>query len=85
MNLRLSEEERLIKETVSRFVKAEVLPLELQFLKQKEPFPPPGDPPARDLAPELRNVLVEKAKASGIGPSIYRMNQEKHILARLAG
>lgn len=66
MNLRLSEEERLIKETVSRFVKAEVLPLELQFLKQKEPFPPPGDPPARDLAPELRNVLVEKAKASGI-------------------
>jgi alkylation response protein AidB-like acyl-CoA dehydrogenase len=66
MNLRLSEEERLIKETVSRFVKAEVLPLEFPLLKQKEPFLPPGDPPTRELAPELRKLLVEKAKASGI-------------------
>jgi alkylation response protein AidB-like acyl-CoA dehydrogenase len=66
MNLRLSEEERLIKATVSRFVKAEILPLEVSLLKQKEPFLPPGDPPARELTPELRKALVEKAKASGI-------------------
>ena len=66
MNLRLSEEERLIKETISRFVKTEMLPLELPLLKQKEPFLPPGDPPARELAPELRKALLEKAKASGI-------------------
>lgn len=66
MDFKLSEEERLLKNTAAQFVDRELLKLEGAFLKQKEPFLPPGDPPRRDLDRELRNRLVEKAKAVGL-------------------
>ena len=66
MDLRLSEEERLIRETAAQFVARELMPQEGSFLKQKEPFLSPGDPPRRDLDREIRKSLVEKAKRVGL-------------------
>src|SRR5713226_3417857 len=66
MDFKLTEEEKLISRTAAQFVEKELLPLEGAFLKQKEPFLPPGDPPLRDLDPELRKNLVQKAKRIGL-------------------
>jgi alkylation response protein AidB-like acyl-CoA dehydrogenase len=66
MDLRLSEEERLIRDTAAQFVAKELLSHEGSFLKQKEPFLLPGDPPRRNLAGEIRKSLVEKAKQVGL-------------------
>lgn len=66
MNLKLTEEEKLIKDMAARFAKSELLPLEGSFLKQKAPFLPPGDPPTRVLDAALGKGLGEKARMSGI-------------------
>ncbi len=66
MDLRLSEEERLIRHTAAQFVAKELMSREGAFLKQKEAFVPPGDPPRRELDPEIRNSLVQKAKRIGL-------------------
>ncbi len=66
MDLKLSEEEKLLKDTAAQFVQRELLHLEGSFLKQKEPFLPPGDPPRRELEPDLRRTLIEKAKKVGL-------------------
>src|ERR1051326_930202 len=66
MDLRLSEEERLIRDTAAQFVAKELLSREGAFLKQKEPFVPPGDPPRRMLDGEIEKTLVEKAKRIGL-------------------
>ena len=55
MDLTLTDEQTLLVETVRRFVREEILPLELQL-----------DPDADELAPEDRERLVEKTKAMGL-------------------
>ena len=66
MDLRLSEEERLIRDTAAQFVARELMSQEGSFLKQKEPFLPPGDAPRRDLDGDVRKSLIEKAKRVGL-------------------
>ncbi|HEY2989375.1 MAG TPA: acyl-CoA dehydrogenase family protein [Candidatus Binatia bacterium] len=66
MDLRLSEEERLIRDTAARFVAQELKSREGSFLKQKEAFLPPGDPRRRDLDRDLKKSLVEKAQRAGL-------------------
>lgn len=66
MDLRLSEEERLIRDTAAQFVAKELLSREGAFLKQKEPFVPPGDPRRRMLDGEIEKSLVETAKRIGL-------------------
>jgi acyl-CoA dehydrogenase len=66
MDLRLTEEEKLVQRTAAQFVERELLSLEGAFLKQREPFLPPGDPPRRDLDDAIRQALVEKAKRVGL-------------------
>jgi alkylation response protein AidB-like acyl-CoA dehydrogenase len=55
MNLELSEEQRLIVDIVRRFVREEIVPLELEL-----------DPDADELPPEVRAPLVAKTKAMGL-------------------
>ena len=55
MNLELSEEQRLIVDIVRRFVRDEIVPLELDL-----------DPDADELPPEVRAPLVAKTKAMGL-------------------
>lgn len=65
MDLKLSEEENLLRNAAAQFVQKELLNIEGSFLKQKEPFLPPGDPPRRELDPVVRKTLIEKAKKVG--------------------
>jgi acyl-CoA dehydrogenase len=62
MDLRLSEEERLIKATAARFVDREMIAREGDYLRQTQPFLPPGDPPRRDLDPQVRTELTSRAR-----------------------
>src|ERR1051326_8324521 len=66
MDLRLSDEERLIRETAAQFVAKELLSREGAFLKQKDPVVPPGDPRRRMLDGEIEKSLIEKAKRTGL-------------------
>jgi acyl-CoA dehydrogenase len=66
MDLTLSEEERLIRDTAAQFVAKELLSREGAFLKQKEPFVPPGDPRRRTLDGDIEKSLIEKAKRIGL-------------------
>jgi acyl-CoA dehydrogenase len=66
MDLRLTEEEKLVQRTAAQFVERELFPLEGAFLKQKEPFLSPGDPPRRDLDAAIKENLVGKAKGVGL-------------------
>ena len=66
MDFRLSEEEKLIKDTAAQFVNRELLSREGAYLKQKELFLPPGDPPRRELDPEVRKTLGERARSIGL-------------------
>src|SRR5689334_23139372 len=66
MDLRLSEEERLFRDTAARFVAQELIAREGAFLKQKEPFIPPGDPARRTLDDAIEKSLSEKAKGIGL-------------------
>ncbi len=66
MDLLLTEEERLIRDTAARFVAQELIPREGAFLRQKEPFVPPGDPARRTLDGALEKSLIEKAKDIGL-------------------
>ncbi len=66
MDLRLSEEERLIRDTAAQFVAKELLSREGAFLKQREPFIPPGDPRRRTLDSEIEKSLLEKARRVGL-------------------
>ena len=42
MDLKLTDEEKLIKETAAQFVDKELVSREVAYLKQAEPFLPPG-------------------------------------------
>jgi acyl-CoA dehydrogenase len=66
VDLRLSEEERLIRDTAAQFVAKELLSREGAFLKQKEPFVPPGDPRTRMLDGDSEKSLIAKAKRIGL-------------------
>jgi len=66
MDLKLSEEEKLIRDTAAQFVARELLAREGAYLKQEELFLPPGDPPRRVLDPKIREVLVERAQQIGL-------------------
>ena len=62
----MNEEERLIRDTAARFVAKELMSQEGSFLKQREAFLAPGDPPRRELDQGIRKSLVEKAKRVGL-------------------
>ncbi len=66
MDLRLTNEENLIRRTAAQFVNKELIPREGDYLKQKELFLPPGDPPRRDLDNETRATLNRTARRIGL-------------------
>ena len=66
MDFKLTEEQKLIQNTAAQFVKRELLSREGAYLKQEELFLPPGDPPQRELDPEIREVLVRRARQVGL-------------------
>lgn len=66
MDLRLSEEEKLIQNTAAQFVRRELLPREGEYLRQRESFLPPGDPRRRELDPETHQNLVRMAQRVGL-------------------
>jgi acyl-CoA dehydrogenase len=66
MDLKLTEEERLIKDTAAQFVERELLAREGEYLKQREPFLPPGAPARRELDADLRHQLTERARRVGL-------------------
>ncbi|HSE89914.1 MAG TPA: hypothetical protein VLJ79_27135, partial [Candidatus Binatia bacterium] len=65
MDFKLTEEQKLIQNTAAQFVMRELLPREGAFLKQEELFLLPGDPPRRELDPDIREVLVRRARQAG--------------------
>jgi acyl-CoA dehydrogenase len=66
MDLKLSEEEKLIRETAAQFVARELLAREGVYLKQQGHFLPPGDPPRRELDAKTRRALAERAQQIGL-------------------
>jgi acyl-CoA dehydrogenase len=66
MDFKLTEEEKLIRNTAAQFVQRELLPREGGYLKQEELFLPPGDPARRALDPDVHEALVERAKQVGL-------------------
>lgn len=66
MDLQLTEEERLIKDTAARFVDQELMPREGVYLRQTQPFLPPGAPARRELSPEGLSQLNIAARAAGL-------------------
>ena len=66
MDLNLTEEQKLIKNTAAQFVERELLIHEGAYLKQKELFLPPGDPERRELDSEIREMLAKRAREVGL-------------------
>jgi acyl-CoA dehydrogenase len=66
MDLNLTEEQKLIKNTAAQFVERELLTNEGAYLKQKELFLPPGDPERRELDFEIRQTLAKRAREVGL-------------------
>jgi len=66
MDFKLTEEQKLIQNTAAQFVKRELLTREGAYLKQEELFLPPGDPPRRQLDPDIREALIGRAKQVGL-------------------
>jgi len=66
MDLKLTEEEKLIKDTAAQFVDRELVAREGAYLRQARPFLPPGDPVRRALEPGIRDELVRRARQIGL-------------------
>jgi acyl-CoA dehydrogenase len=66
MDFRLSDEEKLIRETAAQFVRREMMTRERDYLRQEELFLPPGDPPRRELDPEAYDSLAKIARRIGL-------------------
>jgi acyl-CoA dehydrogenase len=66
MDLSLSEEEKLIKETAAQFVDKELIAREGGYLKQREHFLPPGAPERRLLEAGAKKELMRKAREVGL-------------------
>lgn len=66
MDLQLTEEETLVKETAARFVDRELIAREGVYLKQALPFLAPGAPERRVLDATVAAELTDKARATGL-------------------
>jgi len=66
MDLKLSEEEKLVKKTAAEFVDRELIAREGDYLKQTEPFLPPGAPARRELNSGVKADLIQRARAVGL-------------------
>jgi len=66
MDLKLTEEENLIKDTAAQFVDKELIAREGVYLRQPAPFLAPGSPPRRELDPATRAELTERARQVGL-------------------
>jgi alkylation response protein AidB-like acyl-CoA dehydrogenase len=66
MDLKLSEEERLVKDTAAQFVDKELIAREGDYLRQAAPFLPPGAPARRDLDPQFAQQLTARAREVGL-------------------
>jgi alkylation response protein AidB-like acyl-CoA dehydrogenase len=66
MDFRLTEEEKLIQSTAAQFVKKELLTREGDYLRQRELFLPPGDPPRRQIDAQVQQTLVSIAQRLGL-------------------
>ena len=66
MDFKLSEEEKLIHDTAAQFVRREMLTRERDYLRQEELFLAPGDPPRRDIDPEVYDLLAKIARRIGL-------------------
>jgi len=66
MDYRLTEEEKLIRDTAARFVDRELVARERDYLRQEELFLPPGAPPLRALDPEVAATLAQLAHRVGL-------------------
>ena len=56
MDFRLTEEEKLIRDTAAQFVQRELVARERDFLRQEKLFLPPGAPPLREMTPRSRRL-----------------------------
>lgn len=66
MDLQLTDEEKLIKETAAQFVDKELIAREGAYLKQAQPFLPPGAPERRELDAGIVTELTNKAREVGL-------------------
>ncbi len=66
MEFKLTEEERLIRDTAAQFVQRELVGRERDFLLQEELFLPPGAPPLRTLDPVVKATLTKIARRIGL-------------------
>jgi acyl-CoA dehydrogenase len=66
MDLRLTEEEKLIKNLAAQFVDKELIAREGGYLTQTAPFLPPGAPAVRELDSGIRSELIERARQTGL-------------------
>src|SRR5262245_7909849 len=66
MDLKLSEEEKLIQKTAAEFVDKELVAREGVYLRQPAPFLPPGAPTRRELDAATRTELTERARQVGL-------------------
>ena len=66
MDLKLTEEEKLIRATAAQFVSRELMTREGDYLRQKELFLPPGDPARRELDSATREALGRRARQIGL-------------------
>jgi acyl-CoA dehydrogenase len=66
MDLRLTEEEKLIKNLAAQFVDNELMAREGAYLMQSAPFLPPGAPAVRELDSNIRSELTERARQIGL-------------------
>lgn len=66
MDFTLSEEEKLIQSAAAQFVRKELLTREGDYLRQRELFLPPGDPPRRQLDAAAQQTLTGIAQRLGL-------------------
>ena len=66
MDLKLTEEQKLINDSAAQFVDRELIAREGAYLRQGQPFLPPGGPARRDLEPGIRQELVQRARQIGL-------------------
>jgi len=66
MDLKLTEEEKLIKDTAAQFVDKELIAREGDYLRQQAPFLPPGAPAKRELDPQVQKELTQRARQVGL-------------------
>jgi acyl-CoA dehydrogenase len=66
MDLKLTEEERLIQQTAAHFVETELIAREGEYLRQRAAFLPPGAPARRQLEPARLEEMSARARQVGL-------------------